>query len=75
VRLRTGDIGSLAGLASDENARVLDTAGRAIPGLCVAGNDAASLFGGTYPAGGITIGPAMTFGWIAARTLAGSTGR
>ena len=75
VRLRTGDIGSLAGLASDENARVLDIAGRAIPGLCVAGNDAASLFGGTYPAGGITIGPAMTFGWIAARTLAGSTGR
>jgi succinate dehydrogenase/fumarate reductase flavoprotein subunit len=72
VRLHTGDIGSLAGLASDEGARVLDTTGRAIPGLCVAGNDAASLFGGTYPAGGITIGPAMTFGWIAARTLAGS---
>lgn len=72
VRLHTGDIGSLAGLASDAHARVLDQADRAIRGLCVAGNDAASLFGGTYPAGGITIGPAMTFGWLAARTLASS---
>ena len=73
VRLRTGDIGSLAGLASDEHARVTDVDGRPISGLCVAGNDAASLFGGTYPAGGITIGPAMTFGWIASRTLSDST--
>ena len=73
VRLHTGDIGSLAGLASDEHARVTDVDGRPISGLCVAGNDAASLFGGTYPAGGITIGPAMTFGWIASRTLSDST--
>ena len=69
-RLHTGDIGSLAGLASDEQARVLRCDGEPITGLCVAGNDAASLFGGTYPAGGITLGPAMTFGWIAAHTLA-----
>ncbi len=70
VRLSTGDIGSLAGLASDGQARVLRDDGEPIAGLCVAGNDAASLFGGTYPAGGITLGPAMTFGWIAAHTLA-----
>jgi succinate dehydrogenase/fumarate reductase flavoprotein subunit len=70
VRLFTGDIGSLAGLASDAYARVLRGDGEPIAGLCVAGNDAASLFGGTYPAGGITLGPAMTFGWIAAHTLA-----
>lgn len=75
VRLHTGDIGSLAGLASDEHAQVLDTSGQAIAGLYVAGNDAASLFGGTYPAGGITIGPAMTFGWIAGRALARSSAR
>ncbi|MFM7273683.1 MAG: FAD-binding protein, partial [Gammaproteobacteria bacterium] len=56
--------------ASDADARVLRGDGEPITGLCVAGNDAASLFGGTYPAGGITLGPAMTFGWIAARTLA-----
>lgn len=70
VRLHTGDIGSLAGLASDARAQVLRRDGEPITGLCVAGNDAASLFGGTYPAGGITLGPAMTFGWIAAHTLA-----
>jgi predicted oxidoreductase len=70
VRLHTGDIGSLAGLASDGQTRVLRGDGEPITGLCVAGNDAASLFGGTYPAGGITLGPAMTFGWIAAHTLA-----
>jgi succinate dehydrogenase/fumarate reductase flavoprotein subunit len=69
VRLRSGDIGSLAGLACDAQARVVRPDGTPIPGLFAAGNDAASLFGGTYPAGGITLGPAMTFGWLAARAL------
>jgi succinate dehydrogenase/fumarate reductase flavoprotein subunit len=48
VCLHTGDIGSLAGLASDEHARVLRGDGEPVAGLCVAGNDAASLFGGSY---------------------------
>jgi hypothetical protein len=33
----------------------------------------ASIMGGHYPSGGITLGPAMTFGWLAARDLAGVT--
>ncbi len=71
VKLHPGDIGTFLGLAADRDARVLDDAGTVIPGLYVAGNDMASLFGGTYPAAGITVGSAMTFGWIAARHMAG----
>ncbi|MFN6976543.1 MAG: FAD-dependent oxidoreductase [Gemmobacter sp.] len=71
VRLYVGDLGTFAGLRSNGNAQVLDEAGRAIPGLYAAGNDAASIMGGNYPGGGITLGPALTFGWIAARHMAG----
>ena len=42
-----------------------------VAGLFAVGNDAASIFGGHYPSGGITLGPGMTFGYIAARVLAG----
>jgi FAD binding domain len=45
--------------------------GRAVEGLYAVGNDALSIMGGTYPAAGITIGPAMTFGLIAANHMAG----
>jgi succinate dehydrogenase/fumarate reductase flavoprotein subunit len=44
---------------------VLDAGGAPIPGLYAAGADMASVMGGHYPAGGINIGPAMTFGYIA----------
>lgn len=71
VKLEIGDLGTFAGLKCDENARVLDGAGRPIPGLYAAGNDAASIMGGNYPGGGITLGPALTFGYIAARHMAG----
>lgn len=41
-----------------------------IPGLMAVGNDAASIMGGNYPGGGITPGPALTFGYLAGRSLA-----
>jgi succinate dehydrogenase/fumarate reductase flavoprotein subunit len=66
VRVEPGDIGTFVGLRTDADARVLDTRGAAIPGLYAAGNDAVSLFGGDYPAAGITLGPALTFGHLAA---------
>jgi succinate dehydrogenase/fumarate reductase flavoprotein subunit len=66
IRLVPGDIGSFVGLKVDENARVLDAQGAAVPGLWAAGSAAAPLTGGTYPAAGLTIGQAMTFGYVAA---------
>ena len=42
-----------------------------IPGLFAVGNDAASIFGGSYPGAGATLGPGMTFGYICGKHLAG----
>ena len=71
VRIVPGSLGTFAGLKTDPHARVLDQAGQPVDGLFAVGNDMASIFGGNYPSGGITLGPGMTFGYIAARTLAG----
>ena len=73
VKIFPGDIGSTRGLRTDAQARVLDAADRPIRGLFACGNDMNSIMAGHYPAGGITLGPAMTFGFIAARTMAGET--
>lgn len=74
LKLVPGDLGTFAGLRADANAQVLDRDGRPIPGLYAAGNDLASIMGGNYPGGGITLGPAMTFGFIAANHLADLAG-
>jgi succinate dehydrogenase/fumarate reductase flavoprotein subunit len=71
VRVGIGDLGTYAGVATNGQAQVLDEHNRPIPGLYAAGNDALSIMGGNYPGPGITLGPAMTFGWIAGRHLAG----
>ncbi len=71
VRVVPGELGTFAGIATNADAQVLDGEGRPIAGLYAVGNDAASVMGGTYPGAGITIGPGMTFGYIAARHLAG----
>jgi len=71
LRIIPGDIGTFAGLKTDEFARVLDERHEVIPNLYAVGNDMASVMRGTYPGAGITIGPAMTFGYVAAQHLAG----
>ena len=43
--------------------------------IYAAGNDMASIMGGNYPGAGITLGPALTFGYIAGRHLANSATR
>jgi succinate dehydrogenase/fumarate reductase flavoprotein subunit len=73
VRVEIGDLGTYAGIVTNGHAQVLDEHRRPIPGLYAAGNDALSIMGGNYPGPGITLGPAMTFGWIAGRHLAGET--
>ncbi len=70
VRVVPGDIATFVGLRTDGCARVLDGDRAPVPGLYAAGNDAASAMGGDYPAAGITIGSAMTFGYLAARHIA-----
>ncbi len=72
VRLYVGDLGTFAGLKTNEYAQVVSAEGKPIRGLYAAGNDAASIMGGNYPGGGITLGPALTFGYIAARHMAGA---
>jgi succinate dehydrogenase/fumarate reductase flavoprotein subunit len=70
IAIYPGDLGTAAGLATDEHARVLDAANRPIRGLYACGNDMSSIMNGDYPGPGITIGPALTFGYLAARHMA-----
>lgn len=70
VRVVPGSLGTFAGLVTDNNAQVLDSSGMPIGGLYACGNDMNSIMGGRYPSGGITLGPAMTFGYLAARHAA-----
>jgi succinate dehydrogenase/fumarate reductase flavoprotein subunit len=72
IKLVIGDIGTFAGLAVDAQTRVLDASSQPIRGLHAVGNDAASIMGGNYPGAGITLGPALTFGYVAGLTLAQS---
>ena len=58
-------------MRTDEHSRVIGENGSAIPGLYAVGNDMASVLGGNYSGGGITLGPGMTFGYIAGLHAAG----
>lgn len=71
VRIVPGSLGTFAGLRTDAQARVLDDRDTPIPGLYAVGNDMSSMMAGRYPAGGITLGPAMTFGYVAAHHAGG----
>ncbi len=70
LRIYPADLGTAIGLKTDCNARVVGEDGTAIPGLYACGNDMGSIMNGNYPGPGITLGPALTFGYIAGRHLA-----
>ena len=67
IAVHPADLGTAAGLKTDERARVLAPDGTPIPGLYACGNDMNSVMQGAYPGPGITLGPALTFAYVAAR--------
>lgn len=75
VALHPGDLSTVGGLETNGSAQVLDAAGRPIPGLYASGLDMNSIMRGHYPGGGSSIGPAMTFGYIAASHMARGTAK
>ncbi|MBA2952580.1 3-oxosteroid 1-dehydrogenase [Nocardioides sp. MAH-18] len=70
VKIVPGDLGTKGGLVTDERSRVLRADGSVIPGLYAAGNCSSAVMGHTYAGPGATIGPALTFGYLAAETIA-----
>jgi len=73
VKVLPGCFGTFAGLKTNAFAQVLDRSEEPIAGLYAVGADMASVMGGFYPSGGINLGPAMTFGYIAGRHAAKAT--
>jgi succinate dehydrogenase/fumarate reductase flavoprotein subunit len=69
LKVVIGEIGTFAGLAVDEECRALRQDKSVIKGLYAVGNDSASIMGGNYPGAGMTLGPAVTFGYVAAMSL------
>jgi succinate dehydrogenase/fumarate reductase flavoprotein subunit len=72
VKVLPGSFGTFAGLKTNGSAQALDHHDKPIPGLYAVGTDMASVMGGFYPSGGINLGPAMTFGYVAGRHAAGA---
>lgn len=71
LEIRPSDLSTLAGLDTNASAQVIDrNTGKPIPGLYAAGVDNNTIMRGRYPGGGSSLGPAMTFGYIAAHHMA-----
>ncbi|NUT36619.1 MAG: 3-oxosteroid 1-dehydrogenase [Hamadaea sp.] len=66
-----GDLGTKGGMQTDARARVLHADGSVVPGLYAAGNASGAVMGHSYAGAGSTLGPAMTFGYLAALDMAG----
>ena len=74
VKIVPGDLGTKGGIVTDERARALRPDGSVIEGLYAAGNCSSAVMGHTYAGPGATIGPALTFGYLAAEDIARSVG-
>lgn len=71
VDIVPGDVSTYGGAVTDVHGRVVKADGTPIEGLYATGVSTASVMGGVYPAAGASIGPSLTFGYIAARHAAG----
>ena len=71
VPIHPGSMGTKGGPKVDVHGRVLHVRGGPIEGLYAAGNVMSAIAGHGYPGPGITIGTAMTWGYLAARHAAG----
>ena len=69
MKISPGDIGTKGGLLTNDFGQVVQPSGDAIAGLYAIGNASSSVMGISYPGAGATIGPAMTFGYIAANHI------
>ncbi|WP_066553563.1 FAD-binding protein [Croceicoccus bisphenolivorans] len=69
VKMEAGALGTAGGPKTNADAQVLDWNGEPIPGLYAAGNAMAAVLGEVYGGAGGTLGPGMTFGYIAGRHL------
>lgn len=67
-----GDVGTYGGVVTDAYARVLRQDGSVIPGLYATGVSTASVMGRAYPGAGSSVGPAFTWGYVAAKHAAAS---
>jgi len=70
--LHPGDIGTKGGLVTNDDAQVLNNSGEPIAGLYACGNTSSAVMGDKYLGAGATLGPAMTFGYLAALHAAGN---
>jgi len=69
VEFVPGDLGTKGGLVTNEHAQVLRKDGTIIEGLYAVGNSSSSVMGNSYPGPGATVGPTMTFGYVAAKHI------
>jgi 3-oxosteroid 1-dehydrogenase len=70
IAVFVGTLGTRGGLATDAQARVLDNFGSVIEGLYCCSNAMATATGIGYPGAGGTLGPNLTFGYVAGKAIA-----
>ncbi|MFC9514816.1 3-oxosteroid 1-dehydrogenase [Nocardiaceae bacterium NPDC056970] len=70
IKMVPGDLGTKGGIRTDVDGRALREDGSVIEGLYAAGNCSSPVMGHTYAGPGATIGPAMTFAYLAVLDIA-----